>query len=73
MTTGTWGQGLLWPGGLVSSDADVCSHFPPQLRWKNFAQGWPRCLNVDSIFELDSNIQFSRIRANNFTGFLIFQ
>uniref|UniRef100_A0A8D2MNZ3 Uncharacterized protein n=1 Tax=Zonotrichia albicollis TaxID=44394 RepID=A0A8D2MNZ3_ZONAL len=36
-------------------------------RWKNFAQGWPRCLNVDSIFELDSNIQFSRIRANNFT------
>ncbi|KAL9822868.1 LOW QUALITY PROTEIN: polyunsaturated fatty acid lipoxygenase ALOX15B-like [Geothlypis trichas] len=42
-------------------------------RWKNFAQGWPRCLNVDSIFELDSNIQFSRIRANNFTGFLIFQ
>lgn len=28
MTTGTWGQGLLWPGGLVSSDADVCSHFP---------------------------------------------
>ncbi|KAF4800236.1 Arachidonate 8S-lipoxygenase [Turdus rufiventris] len=42
-------------------------------RWKNFAQGWPRCLKVDSIFELDSNIQFSRIRANNFTGFLIFQ
>uniref|UniRef100_U3JDD0 Lipoxygenase domain-containing protein n=1 Tax=Ficedula albicollis TaxID=59894 RepID=U3JDD0_FICAL len=42
-------------------------------QWKNFAQGWPRCLNVDSIFELDSNIQFSRIRANNFTGFLIFQ
>ncbi|NWH40201.1 LOXE3 isomerase, partial [Chloropsis hardwickii] len=42
-------------------------------RWKIFAQGWPRCLNVDSIFELDSNIQFSRIRAKNFTGFLIFQ
>ncbi|NXU68339.1 LOXE3 isomerase, partial [Horornis vulcanius] len=42
-------------------------------RWKNFAQGWPRCLNVDSIFELDSNIQFSCIRAKNFTGFLIFQ
>uniref|UniRef100_A0A8C3QKT3 Arachidonate lipoxygenase 3 n=1 Tax=Cyanoderma ruficeps TaxID=181631 RepID=A0A8C3QKT3_9PASS len=20
-------------------------------RWKNYAQGWPRCLNVDSIFE----------------------
>ncbi|KAM6993490.1 polyunsaturated fatty acid lipoxygenase ALOX8-like [Passerculus sandwichensis] len=42
-------------------------------RWKNFAQGWPRCLNVDSIFELDSNIQFSCIRANSFTGSLIFQ
>ncbi|KAM4754831.1 hydroperoxide isomerase ALOXE3-like isoform 4-T4 [Cyanocitta cristata] len=42
-------------------------------RWKNFAQGWPRCLSVDSIFELDSNIQFSFIRATNFTGFLIFQ
>lgn len=28
MTAGTWGQGLLWPGGLVSSDADICSHFP---------------------------------------------
>ncbi|XP_039944461.1 hydroperoxide isomerase ALOXE3-like [Hirundo rustica] len=42
-------------------------------RWKNFAQGWPRCLNVDSIIELDSSIQFSRIRASNFTGFLIFQ
>uniref|UniRef100_A0A8C3E8E5 Uncharacterized protein n=1 Tax=Corvus moneduloides TaxID=1196302 RepID=A0A8C3E8E5_CORMO len=42
-------------------------------RWKNFAQGWPRCLSVDSVFELDSNIQFSRIRATNFTGFLIFQ
>ncbi|NXB05285.1 LOXE3 isomerase, partial [Cnemophilus loriae] len=42
-------------------------------RWKNFAQGWPRSLNVDSIFKLDSNIQFSHIRATNFTGFLIFQ
>ncbi|NXC60176.1 LOXE3 isomerase, partial [Aleadryas rufinucha] len=42
-------------------------------RWKNFAPGWPRCLSVDSISELDSNVQFSRIRATNFTGFLIFQ
>ncbi|NXO19388.1 LOXE3 isomerase, partial [Oriolus oriolus] len=41
--------------------------------WKNFAQGWPRCLNVDSISELDSNVRFSRIRATNFTGFLILQ
>ncbi|NXC29037.1 LOXE3 isomerase, partial [Campylorhamphus procurvoides] len=42
-------------------------------RWKNYAQGWPRCLNVGSIHELDSNIQFSCIRATNFTGFLILQ
>uniref|UniRef100_A0A8C0UTQ3 Hydroperoxide isomerase ALOXE3-like n=1 Tax=Cyanistes caeruleus TaxID=156563 RepID=A0A8C0UTQ3_CYACU len=33
----------------------------------NFAQGWPRCLNVDSVLELDSNIRFSRVRATNFT------
>lgn len=70
MTAGDTGtKSLLWPGGLLSTDADVRS----PLRWKNFAQGWPRCLNVDSIFELDSNVQFSRIRATNFTGFLIYQ
>ncbi|XP_027525959.1 hydroperoxide isomerase ALOXE3-like [Corapipo altera] len=43
------------------------------FRWKNFAQGWPRCLNVGSILELDSNIQFSCVRATDFTGFLILQ
>ncbi|NXF13190.1 LOXE3 isomerase, partial [Smithornis capensis] len=42
-------------------------------QWKNYAQGWPRCLNVGSILELDSNIKFSSVRATNFTGFLIFQ
>ncbi|KAM6032784.1 polyunsaturated fatty acid lipoxygenase ALOX15B-like isoform 2-T2 [Theristicus caerulescens] len=42
-------------------------------QWKNFAEGWPRCLNVGSIFELDSNVQFSCVRATNFTGVLIFQ
>ncbi|NXW51953.1 LOXE3 isomerase, partial [Nyctiprogne leucopyga] len=42
-------------------------------QWKNFAEGWPRCLNVDSIQELDSNIQFSCVRATNFTGLLLFQ
>ncbi|XP_009474963.1 PREDICTED: hydroperoxide isomerase ALOXE3-like [Nipponia nippon] len=42
-------------------------------QWKSFAEGWPRCLNVGSIFELDSNIQFSCVRATNFTGVLIFQ
>ncbi|NXG12305.1 LOXE3 isomerase, partial [Sakesphorus luctuosus] len=43
------------------------------FRWKNYAQGWPRCLNVDSVKELDSNIHFSCVRATNFTGFLILQ
>ncbi|XP_050770502.1 hydroperoxide isomerase ALOXE3-like [Gymnogyps californianus] len=42
-------------------------------QWKNFADGWPRCLNVDSILELDSNVQFSCVRATTFTGALIFQ
>ncbi|NWW86641.1 LOXE3 isomerase, partial [Rhynochetos jubatus] len=42
-------------------------------QWKSFAEGWPRCLNVDSIFELDSNVKFSCVRATNFTGVLIFQ
>ncbi|XP_075580961.1 hydroperoxide isomerase ALOXE3-like [Pelecanus crispus] len=41
--------------------------------WKTFAEGWPRCLNVGSIFELDSNVQFSCMRGTNFTGVLIFQ
>ncbi|NWX40026.1 LOXE3 isomerase, partial [Steatornis caripensis] len=42
-------------------------------QWKNFAEGWPRCLNVDSILELDSNIHFTCLRTTNFTGVLIFQ
>ncbi|NXG16655.1 LOXE3 isomerase, partial [Grallaria varia] len=42
-------------------------------RWKNYAQGWPHCLNMGSILELDSSIQFSCVRATNFTGFLILQ
>ncbi|NXL68892.1 LOXE3 isomerase, partial [Chordeiles acutipennis] len=42
-------------------------------QWKNFAEGWPRCLKVDSVLELDSNVQFSCVRATNFTGLLIFQ
>ncbi|NXM00663.1 LOXE3 isomerase, partial [Tyrannus savana] len=43
------------------------------FRWKTFAKGWPHCLNVGSILELDSNIQFSSVRATDFTGFLILQ
>ncbi|NWI25217.1 LOXE3 isomerase, partial [Sula dactylatra] len=42
-------------------------------QWKSFAEGWPRCLNVDSVEELDSNIQFSIMRATNFTGVLSLQ
>ncbi|NXK93621.1 LOXE3 isomerase, partial [Formicarius rufipectus] len=42
-------------------------------RWKDYAQGWPHCLNVGSVLELDSNIQFSCVRATNFTGLLILQ
>jgi len=42
-------------------------------RWKNYAEGWPRCLSVDSIFDLDSNIQFSCTRAKSFKGLLIYQ
>ncbi|XP_069739140.1 LOW QUALITY PROTEIN: polyunsaturated fatty acid lipoxygenase ALOX15B [Phaenicophaeus curvirostris] len=43
------------------------------FQWKTFSEGWPRCLNVDSITELDSNAQFSCVRATNFNGLLIFQ
>ncbi|XP_051499848.1 hydroperoxide isomerase ALOXE3-like, partial [Apus apus] len=42
-------------------------------RWKSFAEGWLRCLNVDSIRELDSNAQFSLTRATNFGGVLIIE
>ncbi|OXB77903.1 UNVERIFIED_CONTAM: hypothetical protein H355_000658 [Colinus virginianus] len=42
-------------------------------QWKNYAEGWPCCLNVDSIFDLDSNIKFSCTRASSFKGFLIYQ
>eukprot|EP00076_Gallus_gallus_P041252 XP_025006790.1 hydroperoxide isomerase ALOXE3 [Gallus gallus] len=42
-------------------------------QWKNYAEGWPRCLSVDSIFDLDSNIQFSCTRAKSFKGLLIYQ
>ncbi|NXF56071.1 LOXE3 isomerase, partial [Oceanites oceanicus] len=42
-------------------------------QWKSYAEGWPHCLNVDSVLELDSNIQFSCVRAINFNGVLIFQ
>ncbi|KAM6364572.1 hydroperoxide isomerase ALOXE3-like [Pluvialis apricaria] len=42
-------------------------------QWKNYADGWPRCLNVDSVFDLDSNVHFSCIREASFTGTLIFQ
>ncbi|NXI44294.1 LOXE3 isomerase, partial [Galbula dea] len=43
------------------------------FQWKTYAEGWPRCLNVDSVFDLDSNSQFSCIRATNFGGVLVFQ
>ncbi|NXJ87056.1 LOXE3 isomerase, partial [Trogon melanurus] len=43
------------------------------FEWKTYSAGWPRCLNVDSIFVLDSNTQFSCVRATDFTGVLIFQ
>ncbi|NXW60022.1 LOXE3 isomerase, partial [Eurystomus gularis] len=43
------------------------------FQWKTYAKGWPRCLNVDSVAELDSNVQFSCLRATNFTGILILQ
>ncbi|NXH19528.1 LOXE3 isomerase, partial [Bucco capensis] len=43
------------------------------FQWKFYAEGWPRCLNVGSILELDSNSQFSCIRATDFNGVLIFQ
>ncbi|NXJ57933.1 LX12B protein, partial [Spizaetus tyrannus] len=42
-------------------------------QWKTFAEGWPRCLNVDSVLELDSNVRFSCVRATNFNGLLVFQ
>ncbi|NXC41908.1 LOXE3 isomerase, partial [Penelope pileata] len=42
-------------------------------QWKHYADGWPRCLNVDSIFELDSNTKFSCTRAKSFTGLLIYE
>ncbi|XP_015718532.1 hydroperoxide isomerase ALOXE3-like [Coturnix japonica] len=42
-------------------------------QWKNYAEGWPCCLNVDSIFDLDSNIEFSCTRTKSFTGLLIYQ
>ncbi|NXL96236.1 LOXE3 isomerase, partial [Alectura lathami] len=42
-------------------------------QWKNYAEGWPRCLNVESIFDLDADTKFSCTRAKSFTGLLIFQ
>ncbi|NXJ07701.1 LOXE3 isomerase, partial [Odontophorus gujanensis] len=42
-------------------------------QWKNYAEGWPCCLNVDSVFDLDSNIQFSCTRTKSFKGLLIYQ
>lgn len=59
-------------GGLASGDAGARPPVPAR-RWKTFAEGWPRCLNVDSVFELDSNVQFSCVRATNFNGLLVFQ
>ncbi|NWR62589.1 LOXE3 isomerase, partial [Bucorvus abyssinicus] len=41
-------------------------------QWKSFAEGWPCCLNVGSIHELDSNMKFSCMRTTNFNGTLIF-
>ncbi|NXS51852.1 LOXE3 isomerase, partial [Brachypteracias leptosomus] len=43
------------------------------FQWKTFSEGWPRCLNVDSVADLDSNAQFSCLRATNFKGILILQ
>ncbi|KAM9211650.1 hydroperoxide isomerase ALOXE3-like [Leptosomus discolor] len=42
------------------------------FQWKIFAEGWPRCLRVDSVQELDSNVQFSAMRASSFNGVAIF-
>ncbi|XP_025915287.1 hydroperoxide isomerase ALOXE3-like [Apteryx rowi] len=42
-------------------------------RWKIFAEGWPRCLDVGSIHELQSDAKFSCERGSNFVGFLLFQ
>ncbi|NXT55728.1 LX12B protein, partial [Pluvianellus socialis] len=42
-------------------------------QWKSFAEGWPHCLNVDSVFDLDSNVQFSSLRTTSFTGVLVFE
>ncbi|XP_009955060.1 PREDICTED: hydroperoxide isomerase ALOXE3-like [Leptosomus discolor] len=42
------------------------------FQWKSYAEGWPRCLRVDSVQELDSNVQFSCVRSTNFNGVAIF-
>ncbi|XP_025934860.1 hydroperoxide isomerase ALOXE3-like [Apteryx rowi] len=38
------------------------------FRWKTFAEGWPLCLDVDSVEDLSSDTKFSYIRAKNFHG-----
>ncbi|KAM6225670.1 polyunsaturated fatty acid lipoxygenase ALOX15B-like [Spheniscus humboldti] len=66
---------------LVDDELEILKqHWQHELKaqqeayqWKSFIEVWPRCLNVGSILELDSNVQFSCVRATNFTGVLIFQ
>ncbi|XP_059574160.1 hydroperoxide isomerase ALOXE3-like [Alligator mississippiensis] len=42
-------------------------------QWKEYAPGWPRCLNVGSVAELDSNARFSSFRLTSFTGIQKFE
>lgn len=58
---------VAWPA--VTLTYVPLSH--PQV--EELHRGLAHCLNVGSILELDSNVQFSCVRATNFTGVLIFQ
>ncbi|NXO00341.1 LOXE3 isomerase, partial [Rhinopomastus cyanomelas] len=42
------------------------------FEWKSFAEGWPHCLRVESVEELDSNVKFSGVRDRHFNGALLY-
>uniref|UniRef100_A0A8C3FHX1 Uncharacterized protein n=1 Tax=Chrysemys picta bellii TaxID=8478 RepID=A0A8C3FHX1_CHRPI len=63
-------------GQMICNDADSpllleqrqaeLKHRRECYRWKEFAPGLPRCLDVDNIIDLDSNSTYSLTKSTNF-------